>query len=89
MNPVTYQHREARRMSDRTARMQTTPAGIRIGIATVPQMRVDMSGDALKLQAALLAQPKSPDWYVGLTIAGCGLAVAVMAIFGWLPGAGV
>lgn len=82
MNAITHNHR----MSERTARMQTTPAGIRIGIQTIPRMRIDMTADALKLQAALLAKPKTADMLVGLTLAGCGLAVAVMAVFGWLPG---
>ena len=85
MNAVTYN----RRMSARAANMTTTRAGIRIGIATVPQMRVDMTADAIKLQAALLAKPRSPDFWVGLTLAGCGLAVGVMAAFGWLPGGGL
>ena len=83
MNAITFN----RRMSERTAKMQTTPAGIKIGIATVPRQRIDMTADALRLQAALLAKPKTADWYVGLTLAACGLAVAVMAVFGWLPGA--
>lgn len=82
MNTITHN----RRMSERCANMALTPAGIRIGIATIPQMRIDMTADAVRLQAALLSKPKSPDWYVGLTLAGCGLAVAVMAVFGWLPG---
>lgn len=76
------------RMSERQANMTMTGRGIRIGIATIPQMRVDMSEDAIRLQSALLAKPKSADFYVGLTLAGCGLAVAVMAVFGWLPGGG-
>ena len=83
MNAVTHAHR----MSERTARMQTTPAGIKIGIATVPHMRIDMTADALRLQAALLAKPKTADALVGWALAACGLALAVMAVFGWLPGA--
>lgn len=46
MNTIAHNHREARRMSDRAAKMQTTPAGIKIGIATVPRMRIDMTADA-------------------------------------------
>jgi hypothetical protein len=85
MNAVTFN----RRMSERTARMQTTPAGVTIGIATIPRMRIDMTADALRLQAALLAKPKTADALVGWVLAGCGLAVAVMAVFGWLPGPGL
>lgn len=47
-----------------------------------------------RLQSMLLAKPKakrkprSPDWYVGVTLALCGLASGVMAFSGWLPGGG-
>ena len=82
MNAATHN----RRMSERCANMALTPAGIRIGIATVPRMRIDMTADAVRLQAALLAKPKTADALVGWTLAACGLAVVVMAVFGWLPG---
>ena len=60
----------------------------RIGIATVPAQRIAPTADADKLQAALLAKPAATDRHVGLTLAGCAVAVAVMSFFGWLPGAG-
>lgn len=44
-----------------------------------------------RLQSLLLAKPRakrSPDWYVGVGLALCGLAVGVMSYFGWLPGGG-
>lgn len=58
-------------------------------------------GSMRNLQAAMLAKRKarrainwpeinwpSADAVVGVTLALCGLAVGVMALAGWLPGAG-
>ena len=75
-------------MNARTANMTLTSRGIRIGIATVPRQHIAPTGDEIKLQAALLAKPRNPEMYVGITLALCGLAVAVMAFAGWLPGGG-
>ena len=78
MNAVSYTNK----------RLQAKP----VRINSAPRMHVDMGADAVRLQAALLAnlaKPRSPDAYVVLTLAGCGLAVAVMAVFGWLPGGGL
>jgi len=76
------------RMSDRVAKMETTLSGIRIGSATIQRQRIEATPDADKLQAALLTKADVADRYVGWTLAGSGLAVAVMAVMGWLPGAG-
>lgn len=78
-------------MTPRTAQMTLTPTGIRIGIATVPSQHIAPTQDAVHLQRALLAKPitpRNPDVYVGWMLAACGLAVAVMDVFGWLPGGG-
>lgn len=73
MNAGTYTHKRMK-------------APVRINAA--PRMHVDMTADAVRLQAALLAKPKTADALVGWTLAACGLAVAVMAVFSWLPGGG-
>ena len=80
MNATTHAHR----MSERTARMQTTPAGIRIGIATVPRQRVEITQDADRLQAALLSKPRNKDYLPGVVL-GCA-AVFLIAGYsmGWL-----
>lgn len=74
-------------MSPRTANMTLTRSGIRIGIATMPHQRIHATQDAIRLQAAMLRQPRSPDWYAGAVMAACALALTVMAFAGWLPGA--
>ena len=73
-------------MSPRTAQMHLTPSGIRIGSATVPRQRVYHTQDAMRIQAAMIDKPRSPDWYAGAVMAACALALAVMAFAGWLPG---
>ena len=73
-------------MSPRTAQMHLTPSGIRIGSATVPRQRVYHTEDAVRLQMALTVKPRSPDYYVAVVMAGCALALVVMAFAGWLPG---
>lgn len=75
-------------MSPRTAQMHLTTTGLRIGVATVPAQRAEVTQDAAQLQAAMLNKPRSPDWYVGLAMWLCACGFAVMAFAGWLPGAG-
>lgn len=89
MNAITSNRHAMRRMSARSASMEITSRGIRIGIATVPVQRIAVTPDAEKLQQALLSKPRSPDWHVGVGLALAGIAVAVMARFGWLPGGGL
>ena len=71
-------------MPPRTANMQLTTTGIRIGIATVPRQRVEITQDADRLQAALLAKPRSKDYLPGVML-GCA-AVFLIAGYsmGWL-----
>ena len=88
MNSITSHRRAMHRMSARTANMELTSRGVRVGIATVPRQRIEITADADKLQAALLTKADAADRYVGLVLVGCGLAVVVMAWAGLLPGAG-
>ena len=88
MNSITSHRRAMCRMSARTASMELTSRNIRIGIATVPRQRIEITADADMLQAALLHKAETADRYVGWVLAVCGLAVAVMAWAGLLPGAG-
>ena len=74
-------------MTPRTAQMTRTASGILIGVATVPRQRVYHTQDAVRLQAAMIDKPRSPDYYVAVVMAGCALALVVMAFAGWLPGA--
>ena len=75
-------------MTPRTAQMTRTASGILIGGATVPRQRVYHTQDAVRIQAAMIDKPRSPDYYVGVVMWVCACAVAVMAFAGWLPGAG-
>lgn len=74
-------------MSPRTAQMHMTTTGLRIGSATVPRQRIEAPQDAVRLQAAMLGKPRSPDWYVGVVMAVIAVAFAAMAFSGFLPGA--
>ena len=89
MNAAIFQHREARRMSDRAANMAVTRRGIRIGIATVPRQRIEVTADTVRVQRAILSTPRSPDFWPGVALAGCGIGLVVMALAGWLPGGGI
>ena len=75
-------------MTPRTAQMTLTTSGIRIGIATVPRQRVEITQDADRLQAALLAKPRSKDYLPGVMLGCAAVFLAVMWVAGWLPGAG-
>lgn len=71
-------------MTPRTASMTLTSRNIRIGIATVPRQRVEITQDADRLQAALLSKPRSKDYWPGVVL-GCA-AVFLIAGYsmGWL-----
>lgn len=75
-------------MTTRVQNMALTSRGIRIGLATVPVQRIKPSADAVRVQRALLAKPRSPDFWPLAVGAACAVGVAVMAFAGWLPGAG-
>jgi len=68
----------------------TTPSGLKIGRLHVPRQRVTLSDDALRIQAALLAERKAArtnpaaDKAVELALFA-GALVALAVILGWLP----
>jgi hypothetical protein len=64
---------------------------VRIGAHYYQQARVDMDADALRLQDALLNSDRGMDPEDKTVIIACaifGVAFAVMALAGWLPGGG-
>lgn len=71
-------------MTPRTANMQLTTTGIRIGIATVPRQRVEITQDAALIQSALLAKPRSKDFWPGVTLACAAGFLIVGYSMGWL-----
>ncbi len=72
-------------MTPRTASMSMTSRGIRIGIATVPRQRIEITQDAERLQAVLLSKPHSKDFLPGVVLALCAVGLVIMALAGWLP----
>jgi len=73
-------------MTPRTANMTMTSRGIRIGIATVPQQRIEPTADAARLQAALLNKRVNDAGHRALNyvMGFCGLFVVVGMWQGWL-----
>jgi hypothetical protein len=62
---------------------------VRIGAQYFQQPRVEMDGDAVRLQSALLGVSSGIDREDKIVVIGCMIIAAVvllMAMAGWLPG---
>lgn len=84
MNAITSN----RPLAPRVAQMEMTRTGLRIGIQTIPRQRIEVTQDAARVQAALLAKPRSPDFWPVAVGAACAVGLVVMHFAGWLPGGG-
>ena len=73
-------------MTPRVASMEMTSRGIRIGIATVPTQRIEVTDDALRLQAALLDKRVNDTGHRALNyvLGFCGRFLAIGMAGGWI-----
>lgn len=73
-------------MTPRTASMAVTRTGVRIGIATVPTQRIEITADTLRIQTALLDKRVNDagHHYLNYVMGFCGLFVVVGMFQGWI-----
>lgn len=79
-------HNGMRLMTARVASMEATVTGLRIGSATIPRQRIEITDDALRIQTALLDKRINDAGHRALNyvLGFCGLFVAIGMWQGWI-----